>query len=161
MRKWSASRKGRRSLGVGDKGIWITADNRIICLTWPQVSWIGVARDRWLQIYTTIGKKYFVPKPLKNLEETATRHGFVRIGRAILVSVAQIRELRRCLDGQVVIVKCGAGTKQLPVSRRKVGEIRRLCKPKGPREEKRFATGEKGWEKNHECRSQQPRHYIY
>jgi DNA-binding LytR/AlgR family response regulator len=71
-----------------------------------------------------------VPGTLKSLDAVAAKHDLMRIGKAIMVSISQIKELRRRSDGYFVYLGSGtsAAGQPLPVSRRKTPQLKRLLR---------------------------------
>lgn len=119
------------SEGEQKEGISVRVGQRTIRLAWSEVAWVEIAADRLLRITTTTGEHHLLPGALKDLDVAASQHGLMRINKAITVAISQIKQLRRRSNGYFAYLAYGAGTAELPVSRRKAPELKRLLKARG------------------------------
>ncbi len=93
-----------------------------------EVEWVEAAGD-YVRLHTVAGESLLVRMPIGLLEERWRDHGFARIHRGHLVALGAIRELRT--DGTATSVR--VGSRDLPVSRRHVHELRERLVRHDPR----------------------------
>jgi two-component system response regulator LytT len=86
-----------------------------------EVAWVEAAGD-YVRLHTGDGPGHLVRIPISVLEQRWRPHGFARIHRGHLVALGAIRELRT--EGTQTVAR--VGDRDLPVSRRHVGELHRL-----------------------------------
>jgi DNA-binding LytR/AlgR family response regulator len=107
---WVDSDRGR--LGRVDRG------RGPVLVARSQVSWVEV-RGRFLEFYVVTGERYALRGALTSLQRRWAKHGFVRIHKSYLVSLAHVRELCRTSgSGREVCLLFGGGDRYLPISRR-------------------------------------------
>jgi DNA-binding LytR/AlgR family response regulator len=92
---------------------------RTMMVARSEVEWVEAAGD-YVRLHIVSGPSHLVRIPLGVLEDKWTPHGFARIHRGYLVSLPSVRELRA--DGTQTVVRIGS--RDLPVSRRHVRELR-------------------------------------
>jgi two-component system LytT family response regulator len=105
----------RRPAAPPDARIAVVTARGTILLSLTEIDWIEAA-DNYARLW--IGNRsYLVRQSLGHLEARARAHGFARVHRRALVSLAAARELRSTRDGDLVIVLRNGTT--IPVSRRR------------------------------------------
>lgn len=87
------------------------------------VRWVEAQGD-YARLHTSDGSSYLVHIPLSQLKERWVDAGFVRIHRSFLVALPLVTELRMSASGYVVRVGAGAEAVELPVSRRRIPELK-------------------------------------
>ncbi|HET9072416.1 MAG TPA: LytTR family DNA-binding domain-containing protein [Acidimicrobiales bacterium] len=102
---------------------------RIRMVARNDVEWVEASGD-YVRLHTVDGDSALVRIPIGLLEERWSEHGFARIHRGHLVALGAVRELRT--DGTATYAR--VGTRDLPVSRRHVHDLReRLVRHAGHR----------------------------
>jgi two-component system, LytTR family, response regulator len=86
-----------------------------VLLSLTEIDWIEAA-DNYARLWVG-NRNYLVRQSLAHLEARARAHGFVRVHRRALASLAAVRELRSTSDKDLVIVLRSGTT--IPVSRRR------------------------------------------
>src|ERR1700730_339866 len=107
----------------GDDGslgaIPVEAAGRARLITPGQVCWVEAVGD-YVRLHMTEGDAHLLRMPMSHLEEKWAAHGFIRIHRGYLVSVAKITEFS--VSGSNHSVKVSG--RSLPVSRRHTRDLR-------------------------------------
>ena len=98
-------------------------------LACSQVSWVSAERQgHFIRLHTITGKSYRLHGTLKNLMQRWAKYGLMQIHKSFLVFPSRIRKLRQKAEGSVVHLGSGTSAAVLPVSRRKLQEIKQQLK---------------------------------
>lgn len=87
-----------------------------------QVRWVKASGD-YVRLHTA-KHSYLWRKSLTSVEKSWGSHGFVRIHKSFLVLISLVTKVRKIHSGWVVILGSGPDAVDLPVSRRKVSNVK-------------------------------------
>lgn len=104
-----------------------TETGQIVMVARSHVWWVEVERS-FLRLHTATGESYLWRGVLKDLEQHWAKHGFVRIHKSYLAFLPRLSEPRLGGWGWVTLLDLGAGTKELPVGRKRVSKLKQLVK---------------------------------
>jgi DNA-binding LytR/AlgR family response regulator len=97
----------------------------VVVVACSQVSWVSAERQgHFIRLHTVTGESHRLRGTLKSLMQRRAKYGLAQIHKSFLVFPPQIRKLRQTAEGSVVHLACGASAAVLPVSRRKLQEIK-------------------------------------
>jgi len=100
----------------------ITLDGRTLFLPYPQILFVEAYED--YSFVHTAQHKYLTSYRLKNLEERLGTYGFFRVHRKFLVNLETVTEIATLPGGQSMLRTQGKTRIELPISRRRVGELK-------------------------------------
>ena len=75
--------------------------DRIVIVNFTEISYFE-AKEKYVFIYTTQGKKYLIDDSLNTLEEKLPAY-FIRIHRAYMINKNKVKELRKSFKGNLVV----------------------------------------------------------
>lgn len=93
-----------------------------------EIDWVGAADDQ-IEVHTG-GRTCLIRESLNALEARLDPARFVRVHRSALVRLDRVRELRTGAPGREAVAILRDGT-ELPVSRRRLAQVRRLLRLPG------------------------------
>lgn len=102
----------------------ITLDGRTLLLPYPQILFVEAYED--YSFVHTAQQKYLTSYRLKNLEERLGPHGFFRVHRKFLVNLEAVTEIASLPGGQFMLRTQGKTRIELPISRRRIGELKQV-----------------------------------
>ena len=102
----------------------ITMDGRTLLLPYPHVLFVEAYED--YSFVHTAQQKYLTNYRLKNLEERLGPHGFFRVHRKFLVNLEAVTEIASLPGGQFMLRTQGKTRIELPISRRRIGELKQV-----------------------------------
>lgn len=102
----------------------ITLDGRTLLLPYPQILFVEAYED--YSFVHTAQQKYLTSYRLKNLEERLAPHGFFRVHRKFLVNLEAVTEIASLPGGQFMLRTQGKTRIELPISRRRIGELKQV-----------------------------------
>jgi DNA-binding LytR/AlgR family response regulator len=107
----------------------LRAGGVVVALACSQVSWVSAERQgHFIRLHTVTGESHRLRGTLKSLLQRWAKYGLAQIHKSFLVFPPQIRKLRQKAEGSVVHLGSGASAAVLPVSRRKLQEIKKQLK---------------------------------
>jgi len=102
----------------------ITLDGRTLLLPYPQILFVEAYED--YSFVHTAQQKFLTSYRLKNLEERLGPHGFFRVHRKFLVNLEAVTEIASLPGGQFMLRTQGKTRIELPISRRRIGELKQV-----------------------------------
>ncbi|MFZ5427031.1 MAG: LytR/AlgR family response regulator transcription factor [Thermodesulfobacteriota bacterium] len=102
----------------------ITLDGRTLLLPYPHILFVEAYED--YSFVHTAQQKYLTSYRLKNLEERLGPHGFFRVHRKFLVNLEAVTEIASLPGGQFMLRTQGKTRIELPISRRRIGELKQV-----------------------------------
>ncbi|GFK93037.1 Transcriptional regulatory protein YpdB [Fundidesulfovibrio magnetotacticus] len=118
---WDLTQKKRP---VDIEKLPITLDGRTLLLPYPQILFVEAYED--YSFVHTVQQKYLTSYRLKNLEERLGPHGFFRVHRKFLVNLEAVTEIASLPGGQFMLRTQGKTRIELPISRRRIGELKQV-----------------------------------
>lgn len=118
-RAWDA---GTRKPGI--EKLAITMEGRVILIPFDEV--IFVEADEDYSYVHTAAQKYITSYRLKNLEDRLVPHGFFRVHRKYLVNLEMVTEIGSLPGSNFMLRTAGKKRIELPVSRRRVAELKEI-----------------------------------
>ncbi|NCC24108.1 MAG: response regulator transcription factor [Deltaproteobacteria bacterium] len=115
-------RKGGRPLDI--EKLPITQDGRMYLIPYNQIVFVEAYED-YSYVHTTT-QKYLTSYRLKNLEERLRAHRFFRVHRKYLVNLDMVTEIASMPGSNFMLRTVGRKKIELPVSRRRIGELKQL-----------------------------------
>lgn len=108
--------------GAIEETLVASTGRRSVVIAIRDIDWIE-AHDYCALVHRG-GASHLLRESIRTLEQRLAAHGFVRAHRSALVNPARVRELRRPLQGEWILVLDGGA--ELPVSRRQRPAVTRL-----------------------------------
>lgn len=102
----------------------ITLDGRTLLLPYPHILFVEAYED--YSFVHSAQQKYLTSYRLKNLEERLGPHGFFRVHRKFLVNLEAVTEIATLPGGQSMLRTQGKTRIELPISRRRIGELKQV-----------------------------------
>ncbi|MFP5223552.1 MAG: LytR/AlgR family response regulator transcription factor [Acidobacteriota bacterium] len=102
----------------------ISLDGRTLLLPYPHILFVEAYED--YSFVHTAQQKYLTSYRLKNLEERLGPHGFFRVHRKFLVNLEAVTEIASLPGGQFMLRTQGKTRIELPISRRRIGELKQV-----------------------------------
>ncbi len=102
----------------------INQDGRLLLVPYSQIVFIEAYED-YSYVHTS-GEKFLTSYRLKNLEERLRRYGFFRVHRKFLVNLEMVTEIASMPGSNFMLRTAGRKKIELPISRRRIGELKQL-----------------------------------
>lgn len=118
---WDLTRK-RKPVDI--EKLPITLDGRTLLLPYPHILFVEAYED--YSFVHTAQQKFLTSYRLKNLEERLASHGFFRVHRKFLVNLEAVTEIASLPGGQFMLRTQGKTRIELPISRRRIGELKQV-----------------------------------
>jgi DNA-binding LytR/AlgR family response regulator len=102
----------------------INQDGRLLLIPYSQIVFIEAYED-YSYVHTS-GEKFLTSYRLKNLEERLRKHRFFRVHRKYLVNLEMVTEIASMPGSNFMLRTAGRKKIELPISRRRIGELKQL-----------------------------------
>ncbi|AGW13552.1 LytR/AlgR family response regulator transcription factor [Megalodesulfovibrio gigas] len=102
----------------------ISLEGRTILLPYTQIIFIEAVED-YTYVHTA-SQKFLTSYRLKHLEERLRRHRFFRVHRKYLVNLEMVTEIASLPGSSFMLRTAGKTRIELPISRRRVGELKEM-----------------------------------
>jgi DNA-binding LytR/AlgR family response regulator len=102
----------------------VNQDGRHILIPYTQIVYVEASED--YSFVHTATERYLTSYRLKNLEVRLGPHGFCRVHRKYLVNLDMVTEIASMPGGNFLLRTAGRKRIELPVSRRRVGELKKI-----------------------------------
>jgi DNA-binding LytR/AlgR family response regulator len=102
----------------------VNQDGRHILIPYTQIVYVEAYED--YSFVHTATERYLTSYRLKNLEARLGPHGFCRVHRKYLVNLDMVTEIASMPGGNFLLRTAGRKRIELPVSRRRVGELKKI-----------------------------------
>jgi len=102
----------------------INQDGRLLLVPYSNIVFIEAYED-YSYVHTS-GEKFLTSYRLKNLEERLRRHRFFRVHRKYLVNLEMVTEIASMPGSNFMLRTAGRKKIELPISRRRIGELKQL-----------------------------------
>lgn len=110
---------------AGPKRIIGMRDSRLVVLAPSEIRYAEADRNTvWLN--TDRGRLQAAVRGLDNVDQALRSYGFCRVHRRFLVNLRRVAEIERGVKGEMFLITDPRAPEFIPVSRRRVPEVRRL-----------------------------------
>lgn len=121
---WDHQRTAPPGPAIDLEKLAISLEGRTILLPYTQIIFVEAVED-YTYVHTA-SQKFLTSYRLKHLEERLKRHRFFRVHRKYLVNLEMVTEIASLPGSNFMLRTAGKTRIELPISRRRVGELKEM-----------------------------------